>query len=290
MNRKNIKAVLSKKIGAWLESIEDEGVRKAAKKDAIVTGGAIVTMLLGEEVKDYDVYFKTRATATSVAEYYVSKFLETHPDMKGSITVEQKEERVAIKVKSKGVAGDIPDDEPHEDVFDKLPEETEEEKKEKPRYRPVYLSSNAITLSDKIQIVIRFYGEPEQIHENYDFVHCTNYWTSADNELVLRPEALEAILNKDLRYVGSKYPICSVIRARKFIQRGWKINAGQYLKMLFQISQLDLQDLQVLEDQLVGVDSAYFLMLIDALSAKREEDPGFKIDSAYLATIIDRIF
>src|SRR3546814_1364029 len=49
-----------------------------------------------------------------------------------------------------------------------------------PTYRPVFMSTNAITLSDKIQIVLRFYGEADAIHENYDFVHCTNYWTSKD--------------------------------------------------------------------------------------------------------------
>src|SRR3546814_2013322 len=50
-----------------------------------------------------------------------------------------------------------------------------------PTYRPVFVSTNAITLSDKIQIVLRFYGEADAIHENYDFVHCTNYWTSKEN-------------------------------------------------------------------------------------------------------------
>ena len=52
--------------------------------------------------------------------------------------------------------------------------------------------------------------EPDQLHENYDFVHCTNYWTSWNNELVLRKEALEALLARELRYVGSKYPLCSI--------------------------------------------------------------------------------
>lgn len=288
MNRKAIKAILKKKIGAWLESIEDAGVRELAKRDTIVTGGAIVNMLINEDVKDFDIYFKTKEATHAVAKYYVNKFRETHGDM--DVAVEDDKGRIRIVIPSAGVAGDVPNDEPHEDVFDKLPEETEEEKKEKPRFRPVYLSSNAITLSDKIQIVVRFYGQAAEIHENYDFVHCTNYWTNEDNELVLRPEAMEAILNKELRYVGSKYPICSVIRARKFIQRGWKINAGQYLKMLFQVSKLNLEDLAVLEDQLVGVDSAYFLMLIDGLKTKMDSDPNFRIDSGYLATIIDKIF
>ena len=34
-----------------------------------------------------------------------------------------------------------------------------------------------------------------------------------------------------------------MIRTRKFLKRGWHINAGQYLKMCFQISELDLSDI-----------------------------------------------
>lgn len=159
------------------------------------------------------------------------------------------------------------------------------------KYRPVFVSTNAITLSSRVQIVNRFYGEPEEIHENYDFVHCTNYWTSwggsGDNgELVLKADAMEALLTKELRYVGSKYPICSLIRLRKFIGRGWTVNAGQILKMVFQIQELDLNKIHVLQDQLTGVDAAYFS---EMLSKIKDDDPE-KINSAYLIEVVDRMF
>jgi len=165
---------------------------------------------------------------------------------------------------------------------------------EKKPYRPVFLSTNAITLSDKIQLVFRFYGEPEKIHDTFDYIHCMCYWTSWKNEVVYTVEALDSIINKELKYVGSKYPICSVLRMRKFLSRGWTINAGQILKMAFQISELDLQDINVLEDQLVGVDSLYFMNAIKHLRKIAEEKAikgeTFTYDSTYLATIIDKIF
>lgn len=101
---------------------------------------------------------------------------------------------------------------------------------------------------------------------------------------------MQALLARQLVYQGSKYPICSMIRTRKFLQRGWHINAGQYLKMAFQVSELDLRDLAVLEDQLVGVDSAYFLQLIAALQERQSADPDFQVTAPYLATIVDRLF
>ena len=91
---------------------------------------------------------------------------------------------------------------------------------------------------------------------------------------------------RELRDVGSKYPICSLIRLRKFVRRGWYVNAGQILKMVMQVSELDLKSVEVLEDQLTGVDVAYFLEVIDKLKAK---DPQ-KVNTAYLVEILDRMF
>ncbi|MDU4598162.1 MAG: hypothetical protein E6Y49_09415 [Clostridium sporogenes] len=295
MNRKNIKSVLSKKFNEFCKSIKDESVKTAVKNHSIITGGCITSMLLNEEIHDFDIYFTNKETCLKVAKYYVNQFNETHKDT--NARVEEKEERIKVFIQSAGVAGDDesePDLVEYED-YDEMqtnitPDSDLENIPQKPKYRPVYLSSNAITLSDKIQLIIRFYGEPDVIHENYDFVHCTNYWTSVNNKLVLRQEALEAILNKELKYVGSKYPLCSIIRTRKFINRGWKINAGQYLKMCMQLNEFNLKDIKVLEDQLVGVDSGYFAMLIDALQKKKESDPNFTIENDYVVSIIDKIF
>jgi hypothetical protein len=95
-------------------------------------------------------------------------------------------------------------------------------------------------------------------------VHATNYFTFEEG-LVTNVAALESILTKSLRYQGSLYPLTSVIRMKKFIQRGWTVNAGEILKMLFQVSELDLKNIEVLEEQLIGVDVAYFSLLITVL-------------------------
>jgi hypothetical protein len=283
---KTIKSIISKKIDKWLETIDDVPLREKAARSTIVTGGCITSMLLGEDVNDFDLYMRDHDTTLQIAQYYVKKFqdVSTHTT---PLEVTDEDGRIKIVVKSSGVAyvdENAVDPETIEESYHKAEEKSLEPSEQK--YKPTFLTTNAITLSDKIQIVLRFYGEPDQIHENYDFVHCTSYWTSWDKKLVLRPEALETILSKELRYIGSKYPICSMVRVRKFVQRGWKINAGQILKMAMQISQLDLEDLNVLEDQLTGVDTAYFLQLIQRL---KEKDPE-KVDAAYLIEIIDRIF
>lgn len=323
MKAKTIKKVIRAKIDNWLASIEDEEVKKIAEKNTIVTGGCLASMLLGEPVNDFDLYFKSRDAALAVARYYVARFKPVNAKGIGcDIFVDDSDsERVKVKIQSSGIASEGGSDEPYsyfesrpdndssasnfvgetmgdeegilnsagqiEDKYEELEEKAlQADDDGKPKFRPVFMSTNAITLSNRVQIVLRFFGEPEEIHKNYDFVHCTNYWSSWDSELTLRQDALECLLSRELRYVGSKYPVCSIIRLRKFIRRGWVINAGQILKMIMQIQDFDLKNPLVLQDQLTGVDAAYFVQLMSKL---KEKDPE-KIDTAYLVEIIDRMF
>ncbi|MFJ5564800.1 hypothetical protein [Lysinibacillus xylanilyticus] len=285
MKAKTIKAVLQKKHNEFVESIKDETVRELVRKNSIITGGSIVSLLLNEEVNDYDYYFTNKETVLAVANYYVKEFNTTHDC--GAV-VKEEDDRISIFIQSAGVAGEMEGHETEvEDLVEPIEPSTDDEK---PKYRPVFLSTNAISLSNKIQLVIRFYGDAEEIHSNYDFVHATCYWISKSGHLELPARALEAIITKELVYTGSKYPLASIVRSRKFIKRGWNINAGQYLKMVLQLNDMNLLDVNVLREQLTGVDAAYFHQVIDSVKAQQENNPTFKLDSMYLIEVINRIF
>lgn len=293
MNSKNIAKSLKAKLDDWCKNIDNEGIVKIIKENAIITGGALVSLLNGEKPNDYDVYFKDKESVLKIAKYYVEKWNKAHED-KNIVQITDKEGRVQCFIQSAGAVMEDDEDgisdssEPETEPFT---EETEEEQKQEiPKYRPRYFSTNAISLSNDIQIVIRFYGDVDRIHENYDFVHCTCSYDYKNNKVNLPAKALEAIINKELIYCGSKYPLCSIIRTRKFLNRGYTINAGQYLKMALQLNELDLKDLNVFKDQLTGVDSAYFSQAIEMIAKKQKEDSNFKIDNTYLFEIINRIF
>lgn len=294
MKAKTIKSVLQKKHNDFVASIKDEEVRKLVEKNSIITGGAIVSLLQNEKVNDFDYYFTNKETVLKVAKYFVDQF---NREKDHKVTVIEEDDRVKIMVRSKGIAGEPQDYESDENELeaatlfvndDSSVDELKDQ--ENPKYCPVFLSTNAISLTGKIQLVMRFYGDADQIHENYDFVHATCFWRSEDNFLSLPREALEAIITKELIYVGSKYPLCSIFRTKKFIKRGWHINAGQYIKMALQLNKMDLLDIKVLEDQLTGVDSAYFMKVIQNIKDKQEDNPDFKLDNNYLFEVINRIF
>jgi len=307
MNRRVISKILKQKHDDFLQSITDLEIRQLVNDHGMITGGSIVSLLLNERVNDYDYYFDDFTALVKIAGYYVDKFKGLNPqkEIPAILQVDRDSERVTIKIQSAGVISEA-DDKDYK-YFENLPEEQGMNYVEKivesadeinanplsdakPKYRPIFMSSNAITLSGSVQLVIRFHGNPDEIHKNYDFIHCCNYWIAKTGELTLNPAAMESILAKQLSYQGSLYPVCSVIRMRKFLKAGWYINAGQILKMLFQISQLDLTNLTVLEEQLTGVDAAYFFQVIDYCKKRQVEDKEFKVTVPYLVSIIDKIF
>lgn len=308
MKAKTIKKILTQKHNDWVNSIDDQLLRSQVRNNTIITGGCIASMLMQEPVNDYDVYFTSRETVLRVCEYYVKQFqrlnyqkgtdsghTSSEDAARHKIDILSEGGRVKLRIHNRDLRPaaekDYQFDEGPEDVseFDDVEPMLEDTSEDKlPKYRPVYLSANAITLSDKIQLVIRFFGDAETIHENYDFNHCKCYWTSGNKKLVLPSFALEALLTKELVYTGSKYPLASIIRTRKFINRGFTINAGQYLKMCLQLNKLDLSDIYILEDQLIGMDALYFAQMLAAIPDDKKIDG--KVDEHYIMTLIDRFF
>ena len=304
---KTIEMTIKNKIDHWLKSLELKGddikdadkeqnkkFIDAIKNDIVVTGGAIASMLGGYLPNDYDVYFKTITTATLVANYYISKLpIANNEKTSRAIVRDNAFGGIEIMIKSAGVAGEEIIQDTY-DYFEMMPKNSSEDYlnqiavKTSGKYTVAFMTSNAITLTDSIQIITRFCGEPDTIHGNYDFVHCTNYWTY-DGGLVTNPDAVMSILSRELKYVGSKFPICSLFRVRKFIERGWTITAGEIFKISWDVSKLDLNDYSVLREQLTGLDTAYFsevLAILQETVFKTEKE----IDRTYLFELISRTF
>lgn len=293
MQLKTIKKTIEKKLNEWLETITDLNLRERVKQHLLVSGGSITSMLLGDKVNDFDIYLQDMNTLLDLTKYYTQSYnnirildgrqydkydAEIHEmklDQAGALPVavrnlKENQIKLFFDEKSGGM---------------KVNEACTEE--EKLKYIPRFFSPNAISLSNDIQIVLRFNGNPETIHKTFDFIHATNYFTFAEG-LVTNKEALESIITKQLRYQGSQYPLTSIIRVRKFLKRNWNIGAGELLKIMFQISELDLKNPDVLEEQLIGVDIAYFDALIKVL--RGIDDLQNKLTSQYLNTIIDKVF
>jgi hypothetical protein len=293
MQVKTIKKVITKKMEDWLSTITDEKLRTSIRKNLLVSGGSITSMFLDEKVNDFDIYIKDMDVLLNLTKYYVTMVnpsIEIFDGrqkeylMKNIADEDSSQRSVALRTLHKdqikifvGGGYQAPKNECVSSEY--ATAETT------PKYVPTFFSPNAISLTDDIQIVCRFHGDVKTIHESFDFIHATNYFTFKEG-LVTNLAAIESILTKQLKYQGSKYPLTSIIRTKKFLKRGWNINAGEYLKMAFQLSELNLKSPEVLEEQLIGVDVAYFQTLVDILRGV----PSDKLSYDYLCTIIDRVF
>lgn len=300
MQIKTIQKVISGKLTEWLSTINDEKLRSDLKNNILVSGGSITSMLLNEPVNDYDIYIKDINILKRLVEYYISPFSEIKildgREKKSLVekilndykfndsvkTIDDINSNYAVNLRT------LKEDQiklwfENNDGSKKIDLDKESDKK----YTPLFFSPNAISLSDDLQIVIRFHGDNEAIHKTFDFIHATNYFTF-EQGLVTNTLALESILTKQLKYQGSMYPLTTIIRMKKFIKRGWNINAGEILKVMFQISEINLKNPDNLEEQLIGVDVAYFQTLIKIL--RGVENLENKLTSEYLNKIIDRVF
>lgn len=291
MQKQTIKKLISAKVLEWIESVDDTELRHDLRKHILVSGGSIASMFLNEKVNDYDIYLQDRNTLLRITEYYVKKSgsdIEIFDEHKISGTIEL--------MKSKGYNTE------HGQLGISLRNLQKDQiklftpdggytpmLKKDVKYQVSFFSPNAISLTDDIQIVMRFFGTPEEIHKSFDFIHATNYFTFSSG-VVTNLTAMESLIAKQLYYQGSLYPVTSIIRARKFIKRLWNINAGELLKIMFQISQLNLSDIAVLEEQLIGIDVAYFAMLIRILREHTERNVDFKMTPNYFNELIDRVF
>jgi len=264
---KTIEKILNNKFNAFVKSITDKDVAKLVKQNTLISGGCIASMLLNEDVNDYDLYFTNRETVFAVTKYFVDKFIKAQgKSYTHTITIEDTDDRIAIRIASDGKASYT------------------ESSKNINKYQPIFLTSNAITLNNKIQLINRFYGDAEEIHKNFDYVHVTNYWLSSTRKVYVNQKALESLLTKELKYIGSLYPLCSIFRLRKFLKRGFYINAGEMLKIMWGVNSLDLHNINVLREQLIGVDVSYFHFLLKDLDKKGD------VSYDYICELIDKIF
>ncbi len=171
-------------------------------KYAILTGGAVASMLQGETPKDYDIFFNNPTTLKIVMTYYAKVVKE----LLG----------VDIKVLAKQTKNTT------EFKFD-VQEMLSFKSDNKLGIRTI--TQNAISFTNGIQIITRFYGGPEGIHSTFDFEHLTNYYTVGG--LHLSPTTMLLAQDKVLVYRSSLYPLSAMLRVKKFLARGYTINRQQ---------------------------------------------------------------
>lgn len=239
----------------WIDSISDINLREMLYRRAFIAGGAILSVYRGETPKDTDVYFTDPDVAVTTLRYYgliVSPSL--FEDLEGNL-----ETRLKI-ISHEGL---LNCNEP---------------------FQPLYATPNTLTLSNNIQLVIRYTGSPYDLIKKFDYDHTKMYVHKSN--LGITEAAKTSILSNELIYNRGPYPLSSLFRLKKFLKRDWNISAGQLTKLAMQLNKIDFTNLAQLKDQLYGIDVIHIEQLITELS---KIDPN-DLNTDLISELIDMIF
>ncbi|MFA5433075.1 MAG: hypothetical protein WC319_09450 [Candidatus Paceibacterota bacterium] len=167
-----------------------------------------------------------------------------------------------------------------------------------PSWKINLITDNAINLNNKIQIITKYYGQPEKLIDNFDWAHIKSYYTGGI--LHLCPDFYQYIVEKDLVYTGSEYPLSSLLRTRKFIKKGWHVSTKTMVHITLDVLSKfgnnitpediiefgrDVHENEFRED---SIEEAYERWSIDKVSNPLHED-DYEVDADTLITQLNGV-
>lgn len=202
-------------------TIGDWKMRKLFRKHTYIAGGAIASLIRGEEPKDYDIFFDDSCALKQILKYYVDKHNEMytgttkHYEIKMNFT----EDRTSLILNSPYVKS------------------SDEDNKE---MNPVVFSATAVSFPRGYQLIIDSDNEESKSVDRFDYVHTMGYFHPFRNKLEVKDETLRAIKEHKLIYnAQGNNPIGSAKRLLRFVARGWEIDNKEHVKLLRNIHRID---------------------------------------------------
>jgi hypothetical protein len=123
----------------------------------------------------------------------------------------------------------------------------------------LFKSDNAITYKIEghiIQLIIKVIGKIYDIMDQFDYTICLAGYDISSDTFEFPQEFLLHNSQKKLVFTNNtKYPICSMFRLNKYINRGYKITGIEMIKIALAINNLNLENYIDLKEQLEGIDT-----------------------------------
>lgn len=146
--------------------------------------------------------------------------------------------------------------------------------KNKENFSLVFSSESADTFRDKdkdltiqlIKLERTMFNNPKDIINEFDYTICMGAYDVKNDMFILGDNFLKHNSQKRLVFnTNSKYPICALYRAKKFLNRGYKISGTEVIKITLSIHRLKLDNYKDLKEQLMGIDTLMLKELTDKL-------------------------
>jgi hypothetical protein len=113
--------------------------------------------------------------------------------------------------------------------------ETAHTKNKDDKFHVKLITDNAINLSDKIQLITKFWGDPSFVTDEFDWQHIKSWYSCKEEKLYLTSDVYQLVVEKELIYTGSDYPLSSLMRLKKYIKKGWNVSNTTMLHIALDI-------------------------------------------------------
>jgi hypothetical protein len=224
--------------------------------NSFIAGGAIISVSKEEKIKDYDL-FMTNAVSTKAVFSSLMNRVTGGTDFQLVTQVDDKNP----KLERGTLALNGLHESDLETLIDKFNANCKALKITSRTHKvvPAYLSKNALTLSNGVQLIFRFIGEPKEVFTTFDYEHCKVYWRPNPLGLLLgtvtyEGRSQESIAKNELIYTGNtRFALSAISRLNKFIKRGWGVSPSSLLSLALTSAKIDWSNKQALEEELLGI-------------------------------------
>lgn len=190
-----------------------------------IAGGALTSVFTNSEINDVDVYFPSKAAFTNAMQHIMK----------------EPEKYYCVNTNQYVNTG-------FRDVYDISPHAV----------TVTVVTKKAILMvkdESKIQFIAhRFYQNPSEIFNDFDFTVNMAAYDMKNNTLVAHPNFLKHCAQRYLSFnENTSYPLVSALRVKKYADRGYKISKAQFLKICLAVNNKNINSWEVLIDELGGM-------------------------------------
>ncbi len=154
------------------------------------------------------------------------------------------------------------------------------------QWEGIYLShtDKSVTIKDKetgttVQFIyFDHFSSPEEVFKAFDFTVCMGaieFSEAAGWQLVLHPSFLSDVASRTLHFnPGTRYPYISLVRTRKYKEKGYKIGKGNLIAIGIACSGVPITSWEGAKEQLGGVYGY-------EIDLKADDEEPFSLDKLY---------
>ena len=189
------------------------------KANVILAGGSLTSLITKTEINDFDIYFRNKKDIMFVLRHIFGNY---------------NDDAYNYKINDNDILflGN--------------------------HYEAISLTSKSITFSiNNIQLQLihfDYFNSPKEIFNSFDFYCNMIAYDFKTGKFSSDENFFSSVASREIEFNHkTKFPINSLIRTRKYIERGYSLSTKQYLKIALAISELNIKSWNELKEQICGI-------------------------------------